>query len=223
MLLSGPLCLSNQIFFYWNQTVLDYFIAVTNSLRLLSANYHEQAVSDLWIDKHVVIIQFAQHIMQSQLVPSLCSRWVVVFWNCEMCKWNSVQASDRNCGEIVQRVYMQSWKDHCWSVLAWEREVTLVPPLHCVITVGAAALWLFLTGCDTDGFDHRDSQSQGPRKVKGRGLQQADKKEGSFWEREKEGRQIDWDSAHFFLQGWCLKQTENLNKDGSHQLENIFI
>lgn len=37
-------------------------------------------------------------------------------------------------------VYIQSWKDHCWSILAREREVTLVPPQHRVITVGAAAL-----------------------------------------------------------------------------------
>jgi len=41
----------------------------------------------------------------------------------------------------------------------------------------------------TDGFDHRDSQSQG-----------ADKEEGSFRERERQtadGR----DSVHFFLKG----------------------
>lgn len=119
-------------------------------------------------------------------------------------------------------VYTQSWKDHCWSDLAREREVTLVPPLHCVITVGAAALWLFLTGCDTDGFDHRDSQSQGPRRVEGRGSRWADEEEGSFWERKEDVR---WSGlGPFLLQGWYLKQTEkkNLNKDGSHQTERIF-
>lgn len=29
---------------------------------------------------------------------------------------------------------------------------------HRVITAGAAALCLFSTGCDTDGFNHRDAQ-----------------------------------------------------------------
>lgn len=85
--------------------------------------------------------------------------------------------------EIVQWVggfTFKSWKDHCWSVLARRREVTLVPPLHCVITVGAAALWLFLTGCDTDGFDHRDSQSQGPRRVKGWGCCELTRERGKW-------------------------------------------
>lgn len=59
------------------------------------------------------------------------------------------------------------WKNHCRSELAGEREVTLVPRLHRVITAGAAALCLFSTGCDTDGFDRRDAQSGGPRRASG--------------------------------------------------------
>lgn len=49
------------------------------------------------------------------------------------------------------------WKNHCRVDLAGEREVTLVLLLHRVIT--AAALCLFSTGCDTDGFDRRGAQS----------------------------------------------------------------
>lgn len=122
------------------------------------------------------------------------------------------------CNELD--VYIRPWKDHCWSVLAREREVTLVPPLHCVITVGAAALWLFLTGCDTDGFDHRDSQSQGPRRVKGRGCCKLMRERLRERHRERE-RWLGLGPC--VLQGWCWKQTENLNKDGSHQRERTLL
>ncbi len=141
------------------------------------------------------------------------------FWagTCSKCL-QAIRILVKFCKQL--EVYIQSWKDHCWSVLAREREVTLVPPLHCVITAGAAALWLFLTGCDTDGFDHRDSQSQGPRKVKGRGCSKLTRERGAF-EREKDEGWLGL--TPFVLREWCLKQTENLNKDGSHQRERTFL
>lgn len=66
---------------------------------------------------------------------------------------------------VVGRLRRGPWKNHCRRDLAGEREVTLVPRLHRVITAGAAALCLFSTGCDTDGFDRRDAQSRGPRRA----------------------------------------------------------
>lgn len=78
--------------------------------------------------------------------------------------------------KVAQRIFIYffpaslhrgPWKNHCRSDLAGEREVTLVPRLHRVITAGAAALCLFSTGCDTDGFDRRDAQSGGPRRASG--------------------------------------------------------
>lgn len=35
---------------------------------------HQQAVSDLWIDKHIIKIQFTQQILQRQQLTHLCSK-----------------------------------------------------------------------------------------------------------------------------------------------------
>lgn len=41
---------------------------------------------------------------------------------------------------------------------------------------------------------------------------------------ERERKRERWlGLGPFLVQGWCLKQTENLNKDGSHQLERRFL
>lgn len=84
----------------------------------------------------------------------------------ESCAGSS--AKERRKKKKLRRGFFESlrrgpWKNHCRSDLAGEREVTLVLQPHRVITAGAAALCLFSTDCDTDGFDRRGAQSGGPR------------------------------------------------------------